>query len=183
MDRSTFSKILSKDRSPKDKSLEKREQMKREKGEKRKKFIIDRLFDQCTLNGIAGLLLCRLIFNPHHSCICAPLPHPILAPDDADGNGSVNLREFLIGFDYWTTQRGQSPDQKQAMFFKFFDADQSGKMDKGELMDMLLCKSLSGVVARKGPFCSSLPSRHYRIQRFRGTRDTIAARTCFAVYV
>ena len=57
MDRSTFSRMLLKDRSPKDKSPEKREQMMQcEKEAHRKKFIVDRLFDQCEWNGIIGLL-------------------------------------------------------------------------------------------------------------------------------
>ena len=100
MDRKTFAGILLKGGSCRPQNDAK------SRAEERKKFIVNRLFDQY----------------------------------DADSNGSVNLREFLIGFDYWTKQRGQSSDQKQALFFKFFDVDQNGRMDKEELQEMILCE-------------------------------------------
>ena len=56
---------------------------------------------------------------------------------DADGGGSLDLREFLVGFDYWKKELSRPARDKMDLFYKIFDKDKNGQMDREELTRML----------------------------------------------
>eukprot|EP00271_Cylindrocystis_brebissonii_P007660 TRINITY_DN21239_c0_g1_i1.p1 TRINITY_DN21239_c0_g1~~TRINITY_DN21239_c0_g1_i1.p1 ORF type:complete len:509 (+),score=100.82 TRINITY_DN21239_c0_g1_i1:95-1621(+) len=53
---------------------------------------------------------------------------------DADGNGSVDMREIVVGF---SSLRKASGDDALRLCFKMYDTDNSGFIDREELADML----------------------------------------------
>ena len=66
----------------------------------------------------------------------------LFANCDADGNGKVDLAEFLAGVSFWKQQSDFSPQSKLLLYFQLFDTKGQGKLDKTDFQH-LLCHMLT----------------------------------------
>ena len=61
---------------------------------------------------------------------------------DVDGNGKIDLQEFLGGVSFWKQQADFSPQGKLLLYFNMFDTSGSGKLNKSEFQK-LMCHMLT----------------------------------------
>jgi len=66
----------------------------------------------------------------------------LFANCDVDGNGKVDLEEFLAGVSFWKQNAEISPEGRLILYFNMFDSNNTGKLTKADF-HKLLCHMLT----------------------------------------